>query len=228
MRTLGVDFSAQPLNTAAALVHWTEGSAVVEQLEIRVDDAKLLELAERADKVGLDVPFGWPDAFVEAVHAHSQLQPWPDVEHRRLRFRKTDLHVHDRTGKWPLSVSTDRIGITAFRAARLLTLMNADRTGQGKFVEMYPRAARDQFGVDRSLVTLRREAPWIQMDAALEELCTRNEHCQDALVGALVARASALGLCEPIPAAALDAARREGWIAMPLVGSLSQLSQALV
>ena len=55
---------------------------------------------------------------------------------------------------------------------------------------------------------------------------SKNEHCHDALVGALVARASALGLSEPIPAEALGVARREGWIALPLVGSLSQLSQA--
>jgi hypothetical protein len=226
LQTLGIDFSAQPLNTAAALVHWTDGRAVVKELEIRVDDARIMELAHHADKVGLDVPFGWPDAFVDAVRAHSQFQPWPGVEHRRLRFRKTDLHVHERTGKWPLSVSTDRIGITAFRAARILAMTGSDRTGKGKFVEVYPRAARDRFGVDRSLATLLQEAPWIEMDSALEQLCMHNDHCHDALIGALVTRASALGLCDPIPAEVLDEARREGWIALPLAGSLSQLSHS--
>ena len=226
MRTLGVDFSAQPLNTGAALVHWIDGLAVVEELEIRVDDARLLELAERADKVGLDVPFGWPDAFVNAVHVHSQFGPWPDVDHRRLRFRRTDLHVQERTGTWPLSVSTDRIGITAFRAARLLRAAGADRTGQGKFVEVYPRATRDQFGIDGSLSALLIKAPWIEMGAVFEELCTKNDHCHDALVPALVARASALDLCESIPEDALDEAAREGWIALPIVGSLRRLSKS--
>jgi hypothetical protein len=134
--------------------------------------------------------------------------------------------VHERTGRWPLSVSTDRIGITAFRAARLLAEANADRTGHGRFVEVYPRAARDQFGVDGSLTTLLREAPWIEMDAASKELCSKNDHCHDALVPALVARAKALDLCEPIPSDALDAARREGWIALPIAGSLSRLTKS--
>jgi hypothetical protein len=149
---------------------------------------------------------------------------WPDVDHRQLRFRRTDLFVHERTGKWPLSVSTDRIGITAFRAARLLAKVGANRTGEGKFVEVYPRAARDQFGIDGSLGTLLREAHWIEMDASCEELCTKSDHCHDALVASLVARASALNLCEPIPDDALNEARREGWIALPQVGSLSQLA----
>lgn len=35
------------------------------------------ELDERADKVGIDVPFGWPDAFVSAVRGYGQFQPWP-------------------------------------------------------------------------------------------------------------------------------------------------------
>ena len=88
------------------------------------------------------------------------------------------------------------------------------------------RAARDQFEIDGSLRTLLRDAPWITMDAQCEELCTINDHCHDALVASLVARASALELCEPIPEDALDEARREGWIALPVAASLSLLNQS--
>jgi hypothetical protein len=55
-------------------------------------------------------------------------------------------------------------------------------------------------------------------------VCDQNEDCFDALISALVARASALRLCEPIPDDLLEPARREGWIALPLNGSLERLA----
>lgn len=45
---------------------------------------------------------------------------------RDLSYRLTDLFVRDAAGLWPLSVSTDRIGIVAFRAARLLADLEAE------------------------------------------------------------------------------------------------------
>jgi len=53
--------------------------------------------------------------------------------------------------------------------------------------------------------------------------CDESNDCFDALIAALVARASALGLCEEIPGELLETAEREGWIALPLVGSLERL-----
>jgi hypothetical protein len=131
--------------------------------------------------------------------------------------------VHEHTGKWPLSVSTDRIGITAFRAARLLSTTTKDRTGGGKYVEVYPRAARDRYELDRSVDGLLRDAPWLELDDDAATLCSESEHCFDAVIASLVARAAAIGACEPIPDGDIDAARREGWIALPKTGSLSRL-----
>ncbi|MAB81678.1 hypothetical protein [Microbacterium sp. UBA3394] len=37
-------------------------------------------------------------------------------------------HIHKRTGRWPLSVSTDRLGLTAMRCAGLLGRI-ADKGG---------------------------------------------------------------------------------------------------
>lgn len=77
MLTLGVDFAAQPKDTAAAVIRWHSRSAVVERLELRVDDARIRALAATVDKVGIDVPFGWPDAFVRAVDAYHDGARWP-------------------------------------------------------------------------------------------------------------------------------------------------------
>ena len=226
VRTVGVDLASQAKNTAACLIAWQPGRGHVEHLELGVDDQQLIELAEQAEKVGIDVPFGWPDAFVAALASHHQFESWPSVENPELRFRRTDLFVWEQTGKPPLSVSTDRIGVPAFRAARLLSRWDATRTGEGRFVEVYPRAARGRFnlGRTRSLDELIRLAPWLDLDPEAVAKSEQSEDCFDALIASLVARASILALCEPIPDTDRESARREGWIALPLPGSLEHLA----
>lgn len=226
MRTLGIDLAAQKKTTAACLLDWQHKAARVESLEVGVDDDRLLQLADAADKIAIDVPFGWPDAFVEAVTAHRDRRPWPKNETISLRFRRTDLHVWEQTGRWPLSVSTDKLGVPAFRAARLLSAWAADRSGRGKYVEVYPRAARRCFDLaeERSLSELRERAPWLCVDELAEAQLARSEDCFDALIASLVARARMLNLCLPIPAQDQDAAEREGWIALPLPQSLGRLA----
>lgn len=221
MITLGVDFAAQPERTAACRVAWRARSAQVEALELGVDDARLRELAADVDRVGLDVPFGWPDGFVEAITMHKTFQGWPLEDVRSLRFRRTDLFVQQATGRWPLSVSTDRIGITAMRAARLLA-DERDRTGGGRFIEVYPAASRLRFGIT-SPGDLQNAAPWLSLSDEALESCSAHDHCFDAVVAALTARAAAIGLCEPIPETDREAAEHEGWIALPFKEALPQL-----
>lgn len=221
MITLGVDFAAQPKNTAACRVAWRDGSARVEGLELGVDDARLQELGAGADRVGLDVPFGWPENFVQAITMHRAFQGWPQEDVRSLRFRRTDLFVQQAVGRWPLSVSTDRIGITAMRAARLLA-RESDRTGGGRFVEVYPAASRLRFGI-ASPRELQEVAPWLSLSNDNIEACIAQDHCFDAVVAALTTRAAAIGLCEPIPETDRQAAEREGWIALPLIEVLPRL-----
>ncbi len=99
-----------------------------------------------ADKIGIDAPFGWSVPFVRAVAQYSASTAWPSAEVRELRFRRTDKVVREKLGRWPLSVSSDLIGVTAMRAVRLLAETAArgatiDRSGGGRFVEVYPAAA---------------------------------------------------------------------------------------
>jgi Protein of unknown function (DUF429) len=91
---------------------------------VGVTDEAITGLIGEVDKLGIDVPLGWPIAFGEAVAQHSREGTWPETyRHADLdayRYRRTDLHVWRTAGLAPLSVSTDRIGIPAMRAAGLL------------------------------------------------------------------------------------------------------------
>jgi len=101
--------------------------------ELRCDDRQLYKLIDRADVVGIDAPFGWPKAFVEAVLGWKEIS-WSSENRNRLQFRATDLFVREMLGIWPLSVSTDRIALPAMRANALLTRYNVkDRSGDGRF-----------------------------------------------------------------------------------------------
>lgn len=246
MITLGVDLASQPERTAACALEWANGRARVLDIACGQDDDALLARIRGADKAGLDVPFGWPDAFVEAVARFHAGGAWPETSVRALRFRETDHVVAALTRRWPLSVSTDLIGVPTFRAARLLSRLAGDglavdRSGAGRVVETYPAAALRLWGfastgykrragrpsLTRLLAALqRRTAEWLTLDAAARRLCGRSDDALDALVAALVARAATLGLCAPPPPEHAAAAAREGWIALPAPGSLDRLGGA--
>jgi predicted nuclease with RNAse H fold len=244
MITLGIDLASQPKGTAACAIEWGAGRARVLDVACGQDDETLVARIARADKVGMDVPFGWPDAFVQAVAAFHAGDPWPDASVTALRYRETDRVVAARTGHWPLSVSTDLIGVPTFRAARLLARLTAqgrpvDRSGAGHLVETYPAAALRLWGFTStgykrrdgrpSLQALlnrleERTAHWLDLGVAARRLCRDSDDALDAVVAALVARAAALGLCEGPPAALAAVASREGWIHLPDGDALDRLA----
>src|SRR5215469_15536479 len=116
MLTVGVDLAAEPDRTAVALVEWHPGRALVQDVFWGADDTAILAAMKDADKVGVDCPLGWPDAFVEFVVAHrAGSVPIPrgiaDRGWRRaLTMRLTDRVVHEETQLTPMSVSADRLG----------------------------------------------------------------------------------------------------------------------
>ena len=243
MVTLGVDLASQPKRTATCLLHWERGSARVEALSIGATDADLLELFGRAAKIGIDAPFGWPAPFVRAVARYSASTVWPAAEVHRLRFRRTDEVAREKLGRWPLSVSSDKIAITAMRAVRLLAETAAtgetiDRSGGGRFVEAYPAVALSLWGfpsrgykeakgsaVRARLVSdlAERTADWLALSRNDWARCRASDDMLDALVAALIARAAAIGRCEPIPSGDQALATEEGWIALPQPESLAKV-----
>ncbi|MBI1737453.1 MAG: DUF429 domain-containing protein [Candidatus Rokubacteria bacterium] len=245
MITLGIDLASQPERTGACVVEWHRGGAAVRSVVCGATDAELLDRMRDVSRVGIDVPFGWPDAFVDLVTAHHRGAPAAVAHVADLRYRETDREVHRLTGRWPLSVSSDLIAVPTFRAARLLTALAArgepvDRAGGGKCVEAYPAAALERWGFEaagykgadgrerrRALLQAieARTAAWLTLDDPLRATCADKDDALDALVAALVARAAALGLCEPVPEASRARAAREGWIALPTRDSLDRLAR---
>jgi predicted nuclease with RNAse H fold len=246
LATAGVDLASQGNNTAAGVIEWSNGSAEIVELHDHFDDDGIARLVASAAKVGIDVPLGWPAGFVDAVAQHARDGTWPaDYEHahnRALRYRATDIWLQDEQHfSAPLSVSTDRISIPAMRAAAVLNKVTPrpDLDGSGVVVEVYPAAALRRWGlsfrgykgvknadVRRQLVTTfrQRTSAWLTIRPEQFNSCCDNDNVFDAVICALVARATLVNLTERIPLDRREAARREGWIAVPRERSLEQLA----
>ena len=240
VRTVGVDLAAQAKHTAVAVVDWDAGAARLADVEIPADDDVVLRRSVGADKVGIDCPLGWPEPFVEFLRAHRAGAPATVPEWRSLAYRRTDAHVRAVTGLTPLSVATDRIGLTAMRAARLEGRLagcghDVRRDGGGLIVEVYPAAGlklwvlphnrykgRANHGALGMLVdALLGAAPWLKLGEH-ERTCRLSDHAFDALVAALLARAAARGLTMAPDDGDQGTAATEGWIALP-TGALDDL-----
>jgi predicted nuclease with RNAse H fold len=223
---------------------WYADRAEITQIEADVSDERALELISSAgaERIGLDVPLGWPNAFVEQLARHHRGEPWRELEdsseQKSLTHRATDHWIHAQLGLWPLSVSTDRIAYPAMRMARVLgRIGQLDRSGGAQVVEVYPAAALKRWGFDahgykrvdgrsvlaRLVEKLRMEVPWLMADEAAWDCIRQDDNQFDALICALIARAVARDLCEEIPPEHREIARIEGWIHLPLKGSLHGL-----
>jgi hypothetical protein len=242
MLTLGIDFAAQPKNTAICEIHWTQDAAFVTKMRCNVSDEALCELIGSSDKAGIDVPLGWPLGFVRSVRRYSAHRKWLGLTTKKLQFRSTDFFIHSKTGRWPLSVSSDRIGIATFRVANLIHQLGEEVNldGSGKLVEVYPAAALRIWGYDATGYKKKdgaqkrcelaqklvgRTAQWLHIRNEQNQLCNASDNALDALVAALVARASACRLTEPLPSALKRRAGIEGWIALPMENSLDLLCE---
>ena len=244
MLTIGVDLAAEPARTALAAIDWRGGRAEVRSLVLGASDADVVDASAGASTVGIDCAFGWPIEFAAFVTAHTRREVSPRELvgrdwRRRLAYRETDRAVRDVIGRWPLSVSTDRLGMTAMRCAELLDAFAAegeevDRSGGGRLVEVYPAAALRLWGIDTAgyktrpeamppaVAALRRAVPWLDVPDDAIALLRRSNDAFDAVVAALNARAHARGRTTRVPESARSSAEAEGWIALP-IGPLSDL-----
>lgn len=235
--TTGIDLAAEPKGTALALIEWSRDAARLVDLRLGVNDGHIVEAAARADAIGIDCAFGWPVEFVDFVSRHAELRsalPGDDggMEwRRRLAYRETDRAVRALTGRWPLSVSTDRLGLTAMRCAGLLARLEAggipvDRAGSGRVFEVYPGASLRAWGVETRgyraeqdvratlLTALARRAPWLDV-GGFAPLMIASGDAFDAVIAALSSRSAAMGRSTRPTAEQQDRARVEGWICLP-------------
>ena len=240
MLTIGVDLAAEPKGTAVSVSEWSHSTATVSDLVIGAGDADIVAASRAATKIGIDCALGWPESFVEFVvnhrdsahHIHDEFgaMDW----RRELVYRETDRRVRAETGRWPLSVATDRLGVTALRCAGLVARLgeagvDIDRSGWGGIVEVYPAGTLARWNVNsagyrasadvrrRMLSDIAARAPWFHVDAFAEPLV---ESCDafDSVVAALSARAAAIGAATLPSDDDIAIAQIEGWIALPSVG----------
>ena len=244
MITAGIDLAAEPKGTALALIDWSDRSGKLVDLKVGVADSVIVEDVSNAGKIGIDCALGWPMEFVDFVSNHNdpnakshQVEGGMDWR-RRLSYRETDRAVRAKTGRWPLSVSTDRLGLTAMRCAGLLgrlekTGIQIDRSGAGVVAEVYPGATIRVWGFDttgyrksvderkRLLNQILEQANWLDT-SSFASLMLESCDAFDAVIAALASRAAFLGLSEPPTQSQMSQARIEGWIALP-VGKISEL-----
>ncbi|WP_430593203.1 DUF429 domain-containing protein [Humidisolicoccus flavus] len=241
MLTVGVDLAAEPKGTAFAMINWGSAEARLERLELDVTDQTIVAASSAAEKIGIDCAFGWPDEFVKFLSTHANRSGDVDFEpvdggmewRRRLAYRETDRRVREATGRWPLSVATDRLGLTALRCAGLLDRLQrggfaVDRAGSGAVVEVYPGATLRGWGIDTRgykteaapratlLRIVQESAPWLHL-GVFERTMVHSADAFDAVISAIAARAAALGMYVHPEPELLDQAQREGWIALPNV-----------
>jgi predicted nuclease with RNAse H fold len=242
--TAGIDLAAEPKATALALIEWGKNQAELQLLSLGVADEQIVGLAKSADKIGIDCAFGWPVEFFEFLTQHMNPNQTPKgidgaMEWRRtLSYRETDREVRKITGRWPLSVSTDRLGLTAMRNAGLLARfqeagVNVDRSGEGTACEVYPGATLRLWGFESSgyrteieirgklLEKLKSQAPWLDL-SSFEDQMLQSTDCFDAVIAALAARAVALDVYSKPTKDQLAKAKVEGWICLPS-GDISTL-----
>jgi hypothetical protein len=245
MRTAGVDLAADARRTALAVIAWTPGRARLERLSVGVEDQEIVDAAPGVTRIGIDCALGWPDAFVDFVSSHAVAEVPPAVDggaewRRTLAYRATDRRIHEVTGRWPLSVSTDRLGVTAMRCAGLTGRLAAagvavDRSGlTGAVAEVYPGATLRVWDFDTRGYRVDLDARRALLEAPTDsasgldlgphaDLMVASADAFDAVIAALGARAAALGRFEPPPPELADQARREGWIVLPSC-SLAELT----
>lgn len=237
MSYVGIDLAAAPANTALAILR-DDGRCVVEEVSAGITDSAIVESVSGAERVGVDVPLGWPEPFVELLIAHASgtlgtpASTGPEWR-RGLAMRATDLEVHRRTGLTPLSVSTDRIAHPALRwagiEARLRDLgVDTARDGSGVICEVYPAATlrcrsfpyRGYKGPKNAgrraglVAALSRRLLWLDWNG-YQDLAVADDNALDAVLAALIARDVDQGDCTPPPAELRERTRREGWIWLP-------------
>lgn len=247
--SLGIDLASQPANTALCSLEWNEHGVQMQRLAHRLNDDALIRAANAADSVGIDAPFGWPEAFREAIAGAAAFgwphaPGWSDGLRDSLRFRRTDLYLKGLAEKLqPLSVSSELLGVTAMRCAGLLQALGVtDRSGQsGHVFEVYPSASLRRWGLDtrgykgkensvreQLLTALLGKAPWLEMSVVQQLELVTSDHLLDALAASLTAGMAARHreLIEPIPERDLGHARIEGWIVLPRPDALEKIFQS--
>lgn len=235
----GLDLSTDPRKCAAVAISWDEGLPAVVDVRARLDPAEIVDvIARQESQFAVDVPFGWPDRFIEFLRDHrnhAQRPPGDRAAWRKeaLARRATDQRLL-AYGALPLPASFDRLGKTAVMWSAIEYDLREqgvviDRSGMtGRVCETYPAAALAAWSLPKSkpsLELIEAAFPFLQIPSTWRSVMASDD-VRDALVCALVARARTLGLTEGPDS--LEQARREGWIHVSPMDPRALLQSAAV
>ncbi len=228
MITLGIVLAARAKRTALCRVDWSGSRPRVDRVELEGTDERIVQAMSEPDlaRVGVDVPFGWPEAFVQLLRGELA-SDWATAS-EELRLRATDRYVRQQLGMIPLSVSASMLAAPAMR----FRLLKPRVPSSVRVHEVYPAAALTRWGIIHrgykakqtnelepriALAVFGELRAGLDLDVSEEHLAVfeRGTDAIDALVAALVARAVALSQTDPVPDGLREAARREGWIELP-------------
>jgi hypothetical protein len=256
-KTVGVNLSATAIRTALVTIDWTKDGAQVSAPLMGLSDAELVLRLADAEWAGFDAPFGWPQAMVNSVYAYTTTGCWTADDKEAFRFRRTERFLRDtvlgQTGRkmWLMSVSVDRLGLTARRMAQVRELLSEtvgsrfDRSGSDQIIEISPAASMVMWGFDPAGYKTKANASYrdserkaretlvealearlvgLSWAPAARDACVESDDVLDAVFAAMTARAASLGLTVEPQGEDLDLARIEGWIHLPEKESLLKLT----
>ena len=237
MLIAGIDLAAEPLGTAVSVIDWHSNKAKLVSLSVNVRDEEIVEIVKDSQKIGIDCAFGWPTAFASFIDKHNNLEgeafDGGMSSRRELAYRETDRATREIIGRWPLSVSTDRLGLTAMRCAGLLNKLKAsgrsiNRAGTEDVVEIYPGAALRIWNLETKdyrkseqarqllLESICSRASWLDLGDYKAQLV---QSCDafDSLIAALTTRVVVIGGSTKPAENQLKIAEIEGWIYLPTI-----------
>lgn len=247
MKFLGVDLAARPAKTSVCVLEWKRHPRV-RAIEMPASDERIVHLAsDHVTAIGIDSPFGWPDAFVAFVNGNSRpARPLDSTEADCLKYRATDRWLRAQHFPFggkpvrPLSVATDKLGAVALRCVRLVEYLVAERGDRGSIHEVYPAATLAKWmTVDGSYKSVGTQAKRAASKAVRIRILGRLidngldvatfgdaladvDDNLDALVSAVTAALAFSGRTELPPPHLAASAHSEGWIHIPS-GSLADL-----
>ncbi|WP_413334475.1 DUF429 domain-containing protein [Brevibacterium sp. GP-SGM9] len=235
---VGIDLAAEADRTGLAFISESAGRCVVEPVDVGADDDVITRAFVDAEKIGIDVPLGWPELFIKLIATHAvHTLAAPETTDRKWRrsltMRATDIAVHERTGVWPLSVATERIAYAAILWAGIEANLRAKgwsvpRDGSAALVEVYPAAALRCWALQhrgykgaknadaRSLLvdSLSMRFPKLEWNGHADH-CIDDDNALDAVLAALIAYEAFCGRCVPPPDDLSSVVGHEGWIWIP-------------
>lgn len=208
-------------------------------LLLGASDSAIITAAGQVHKMGVDVPLGWPQPFLQLIAAHNSwstdsLSESNKAWRSQFVYRSTDLWVREHFGLRPLSVSADLIAHPALRWVSIESQLRAHqigcaRDGSQRICEVYPAGALHQWGINNRgykgtsvAAAGRREAIVAALEARItcdwgdkRALLLRSDDALDAVLAALVAACVHAGHAYGPPEALGDVAAREGWLWLP-------------